>query len=139
MGDCAKDYDSTIAYFSNALDQFGKYKSVTEKWQIYTLRGFSYIAKRDFENGLADLDKAVEILPDDPRGYINLASFFCLRGIEVDDRQRHKNAVVYFEQRNKEMRDQYARIQKRGIQDKDHKGLISDSQTTLDILTCIMK
>lgn len=117
----AKDYDSTIAYFSNAIDQFGKYKSVTEKWQIYTLRGFSYIAKRDFERGLADLDKAVEILPDDVRGYINRASFFSLRGIEVDDRQRHKNTRDYFKQRHEEHLNKY------------RKGLISDPQSTLDI------
>lgn len=119
----AKDYDRTITYLSNALEQFGEYKSITEKWQIYTIRGFSYIAKKDFENGFADLGKAVEILPDDPKSYFNRAFVLYWRGIEADDHQRHKNTRNYFKQRHKERRD---------LLNKDYKGLISDPQTPLD-------
>ena len=67
------DYDSAIKEFTLAIDKYPRYAFA------YSYRAVAYIEQRKFKPAGEDLNKTLEINPNDAIAYYNLAAFYSLQ------------------------------------------------------------
>jgi tetratricopeptide (TPR) repeat protein len=74
------DEDGAIASFSDALAQPKVPEQIIDPSVIYLFRGTSYISKGDLDAGIADLDQAIKINPNDAGSYNNRGLAYHFKG-----------------------------------------------------------
>jgi tetratricopeptide (TPR) repeat protein len=80
-------YDDAISWFDGAIEKAGDPKRVSD---VYLFRARAKVSTPRKPEAKADLDKAVELDPDDPRAYVELAKL----ALDVDKDPAAANAQV---------------------------------------------